>query len=226
VCLPVHAETFLLPEDVVGFNASIENGKATSAREAGVKIVNIYPRHLYLLSRSGAVNEIRQKDHLLVPRHAPCLHRPGALLQRDLLVIAIHSLSMVELEGAAIIAVGARGRARISITHASVKWANVHATESAGVLDKPQLRKNSRSPGDDTRHLEGQEEDGDQSQRSQAEKRQREREITYPHELPEMELPQIPNLLQGCHSKNSDMYLILNSSVLREQPEHLTICHL
>ena len=76
----------------VCFEAGAEDGEAVLHVEPGVVRVGVDCSHVNLLARPGTVNQVVKQNHLLLAWQATGRDSPWALLQRQLLIVAVDGL--------------------------------------------------------------------------------------------------------------------------------------
>mmetsp|Transcript_39132 Transcript_39132/g.87066 ORF Transcript_39132/g.87066 Transcript_39132/m.87066 type:complete len:210 (+) Transcript_39132:1212-1841(+) len=151
ICEAVYGEEVFLLGHVVGLYVGAEDREAVLDVEASVIAVHVHTCDVHLLSWSCTVNEVMQQDDLLVAGQAAGRHSAGALLQSQLLEVAVDGLGAVHHEGALGAAVGA-GVGLDLLLPGLCEGAQHVATLGAVVLDHPELGEHPGAAGHHTRH--------------------------------------------------------------------------
>mmetsp|Transcript_9781 Transcript_9781/g.34429 ORF Transcript_9781/g.34429 Transcript_9781/m.34429 type:complete len:583 (-) Transcript_9781:609-2357(-) len=186
--------------DVVRLNIRREDGKPGAAGESRVVGVRVDARDLDLFAGLHGVDEVREQNHVLVPRHAARRHRAWRLLDDELLVVAVDGLLLVELERPVLLA--CRARCRLDLGGAALlerpeERRAAHARE----LDELELREDARAPRHHAAHAD---------------------------ELVQVALPQVAQVVQDGEVADAHVHLVLDRRVGREQlgRQHQLVCDL
>ena len=135
--------------------------------------------HLDLVAPARDVNQVGEQDDVLVPRHAPGRHRAGRLLDRALLVVAVHRRLGVELERARARR-AARAALRLDLGARALPERPEPRAALAAVVRDEQLWEDARAARDNPAHA---------------------------HELPEVRVAQVAQLVEDRQRTHAHVHL-------------------